>query len=248
MTPFSLEPSTLMNNPHGPAAHPATNAAVHGAVSGMREHSGDLVAIDVNGNEVARLPSDIVRALGIGVGVEWSEPLKAEVLAAHAAHQARAHALRALAASGKTTRELIQRLERAGFDPAAVELVVQDLVRRKLVDDREVASSVTRDSSRNYRSPEAARAKMEHRLVDPAAATRALRTMESERSTHDRAREAANALVRRFPPFGDARKRFARLVRALASKGYEDDVALAAAESVLGAPPEDSPDSDAVDA
>lgn len=137
-------------------------------------------------------------------------------------------ALRLLAASDRSERELRERLERAGFEPSVIDGTLARLRNDGVVDDRRLARAVREKSRRALEAPALIEARLERRGIREAA----------EPGAASLAVAAARAAAMKLPATLSPAARFRRVLAALARKGYDEQAALDAAAEVLGPAPE----------
>lgn len=141
-----------------------------------------------------------------------------------------AKAGRLLARRPHSAAELQERLEAAGFEPAAIEGAMRRLTELGLVDDRDFADAWIEHRARRGLSGSAIRRELGARGVDPPVAEEAL-----ERAGLDdgaRARGLAAAWVARVARL-PLERQAARLQGILLRRGFEPEVAEAATRAVL---------------
>jgi len=149
------------------------------------------------------------------------------------AQRARRAALKMLERRAYSVRELIQRLEKRGHEPASGEPAVRDLERAGIVDDRALGESVVR--AELSRAP-AGRVLLEMKLVkrgiDRGLAGEIVVEALSERLADEDADEVARRHMKSFPASlgRDGVRR--RLYGKLARRGFSPEVARGAVERV----------------
>lgn len=148
-------------------------------------------------------------------------------------------ALRLLGQKDRSQADLAARLSRRGFPRAIVAEVVAKLARAGYADDARVAREAAEAELR--RSPAAerfVRAKVLRTGVAPQQARTAARQAAEGSTEAQRALVLAQQWRRRYPTVEGAAA-WRRLLGVLARRGFTEDVAMSAAEQVLGSQPED---------
>ncbi len=74
-------------------------------------------------------------------GVEMTPSLYREIETSENLHAVKENALRYLARRDHASTELLQKLQKKGFDPSAIEIVIDDLAERGYIDDEMFAAS-----------------------------------------------------------------------------------------------------------
>lgn len=143
-------------------------------------------------------------------------------------------ALRLLKSAARTRRELIDRLVRAGHDPAAAESTVADLARAGMIDEAAIAGAAVRAGLKAGKARGHIEQALRARGVDDPTIHAAL---SDEQVTDDtpRALDAARDLARRAAG-ADPAARMRRVLTGLARRGFDEDTALNAARQALGTP------------
>jgi len=149
-------------------------------------------------------------------------------------------ALRILEARACSAAELNERLKKRKLAAAAIEHVVGRLVETGVVNDERLAEHVVERELRSRPAGDALlRGKLEARSVDGDIASAAVGRVSSQHTELERATELANrtalALSRRL----DQHARWRRVLSVLARRGFDEDVAVEAAEAALGPIPEE---------
>lgn len=149
-------------------------------VTRLRERERNRVAVELDGRPWRVLSTDVVVRAGLAVGRtldrETARQLAREVRRARALAQA----TRTLRSSGRSRRDLEQRLARAGHAEAAREDVVASLERAGLVDDSRLAQSRAELLARRGYGDGAIRADLRQRLIAAEAAADAVAGLEPE--------------------------------------------------------------------
>lgn len=108
-------------------------------------------AVTVTGGEEVKLPASVAEDFGLYVGMELSDGQWNAVLDAGKEASARLRAVRILAASSVSRRELERRLCQKGEDPDCARDAADWLQELQLLDDRETAIQLVRSAaSRGY--------------------------------------------------------------------------------------------------
>jgi SOS response regulatory protein OraA/RecX len=178
-------------------------------VTALRERKRNQVAVELEGRPWRVLPADAIVRAGLAVG----RPLDRHTARRLAREVRRARALtqatRTLATSGRSRREVEQRLARAGHGGAAREEALATLDRAGLVDDARLAESRAEVLARRGYGDAAIRADLRRRLVDPEAAAGAVASLEPE--------------LERLRRLLDAQSVTPALLRRLAGRGFSRD-------------------------
>lgn len=178
-------------------------------VTGLREQKRGRVAVELDGRPWRVLPADAVVRTGLAVGRRLdrhkARELAREVRRAHALAQAK----RTLATSGRSRRDLEQRLARAGHTAAASGDAVETLRRAGVVDDGRLAESRAELLVRRGYGDAAIRADLRKRLLSDDAAADAVASLEPEL---DRARQLL-----------EGQSVTPALLRRLAGRGFSQD-------------------------
>lgn len=135
--------------------------------------------------------------------------------------------VRLLGASAKTTAEVRSRLLAKDIDAKVVDKAIAHLVERGLIDDAQIAKAVSKDPTT---SREMARHVMETRGVD---ATLAEETLSARASDAKSARKAVRVLGAKLPASLTPAAKQARLLSALARRGFEEHDAIDAVDHYL---------------
>jgi SOS response regulatory protein OraA/RecX len=188
-------------------------------VTGLRERKRGRVAVELDDRPWRVLPTEAVVRAGLAVGRPldryMARELAREVRRARALNQA----TRALATSGRSRRELEQRLTLAGHTGAAREEAIATLDRAGLVDDARLAENRAELLARRGYGDAAIRADLRRRQVEPDAAARAVASLEPEPERLRRLLEAQSltpALLRRLAGRGFSRDALDEVASAFA--------------------------------
>jgi SOS response regulatory protein OraA/RecX len=177
-------------------------------VSGLRERKRGRVAVELDGRPWRVLPTDAVVRTGLAVGSsldrQTARDLAREVRRARAVSQA----TRTLATSGRSRRELEERLARAGHSRVARGDAVAALERTGLVDDARLAESRAELLARRGYGDAAIRSDLRRRLIPAETARDAVAALEPELDRAQRLLEGqavTPALLRRCANRGFSR-------------------------------------------
>ena len=142
-----------------------------------------------------------------------------------------------LAVRARSSREIEQRLLRAGYDEEVVSMVLYKLEREKLLDDEDFSVQWVESRKRKYGS---SRIAMELRLkgVSAEAAEAALACC-SEEDELETATSLARRKIKSDRDACDSRKLFQRVTAFLVRRGYSWDIAKKAFEEALEEASED---------
>jgi SOS response regulatory protein OraA/RecX len=177
-------------------------------VTALRERKRSRVAVELDGRPWRVLPTDAVVRAGLAVGRPLDRHTARELAREVRRARALAQATRTLAASGRSRRELEQRLARAGHAGAARDEALATLDRAGLVDDARLAESRAEVLARRGYGDAAIRADLRRRLVEPGAAAGAVASLEPEPERLRRLLEGQSitpALLRRLAGRGFSR-------------------------------------------
>jgi regulatory protein len=169
------------------------------------------------------------------VGTRWVQPGTAAPLdgeRAASADAAHAAALRLLTSRARTRAELRQRLEKRGFEPAAVAETLDRLERVGLVDDAALAEAVAQGRAERGLDAPAIATELRDRGVDPAVAERAAQAAVPAEDRADRCRQVAQARLAQLhglPPATQLR----RLAAYLTRRGYPPELAESVARDLV---------------
>jgi len=177
-------------------------------VTGLRERKRSRVAVELDGRPWRVLPADAVVRAGLAVGRRLDRSTARELAREIRRAKALAQATRTLATSGRSRRELEQRLARAGHAGTAREEALATLDRAGLVDDARLAEDRAELLARRGYGDYAIRADLRRRQIASEAATSAVDSLAPEL---ERARELLEgqsvtpALLRRLAGRGFSR-------------------------------------------
>jgi regulatory protein len=128
-------------------------------------------------------------------------------------------ALRALGRRALSRREMRERLERKGFGAGAIRTELARLAAAGLLDDTELARSVTRAQLGEGRGRRAVSALLRRRGVERDAAASALGTIGEDEETEALAHAIAKA-ARRYPGFRSLPQARRKMIRYLLARGF----------------------------
>jgi regulatory protein len=178
-------------------------------VTGLRERKRGGVAVELDGRPWRVLPADAVVRAELAVGRQLDRSTARELARGVRRAKALAQATRTLATSGRSRRELEQRLARAGHAGVAREEALATLDRAGLVDDARLAEDRAQSLARRGYGDIAIRADLRRRQINTEAATSAVDSLAPEL---ERARDLLEG--RRVTP---------ALLRRLAGRGFSRD-------------------------
>lgn len=148
------------------------------------------------------------------------------------ADEARARALRWLKLRDRSIEELRQRLSALDFSEATIAEALARLKAERLIDDARLAEhAVDRELSRRPAADALFERRLSARGIEAGLIRKAIDGATQGQSDLDRAKELVSQLSR--GERADARAR-RRIFGALARRGFAEDVAIEALESVLG--------------
>lgn len=110
-----------------------------------QKRSKRRVSVFLDGQFLFGLSEDIVKALGLRVGLEVDRAALDRIAREEQLHEARNYAFMLLSYKARTTAELKTRLARKGFAPDIVEATIARLVGLKIVDDAGFARQFAED-------------------------------------------------------------------------------------------------------
>jgi regulatory protein len=178
-------------------------------VTGLRERKRGGVAVELDGRPWRVLPADAVVRAELAVGRQLDRSTARELARGVRRAKALAQATRTLATSGRSRRELEQRLARAGHAGVAREEALATLDRAGLVDDARLAEDRAQSLARRGYGDIAIRADLRRRQINTESATSAVDSLAPEL---ERARDLLEG--RRVTP---------ALLRRLAGRGFSRD-------------------------
>jgi SOS response regulatory protein OraA/RecX len=149
-------------------------------VTGLRERKRGRVAVELDGRPWRVLPLDAVVRAGLAVGRRLDRSTARDLAREIRRAKALAQATRTLATSGRSRRELEQRLARAGHAGTAREEALATLDRAGLVDDARLAEGRAELLARRGYGDIAIRADLRRRQIASEAATSALDSLAPE--------------------------------------------------------------------
>jgi len=110
-----------------------------------QKRSKRRVSVFLDGQFLFGLSQDIVKALGLRVGLEVDRTALDRIAREEQLHEAREYAFLLLSYKARTTAELKQRLARKGFPPDVVQGTIARLAELKMVDDAGFARQFAED-------------------------------------------------------------------------------------------------------
>ncbi|MFL5941648.1 MAG: regulatory protein RecX [Gaiellaceae bacterium] len=177
-------------------------------VTGLRERKRGRVAVELDGDPWRVLPMDAVVRAGLAVGRPLDRPTARDLARELRRARALAQATRLLAASGRSRRELEQRLARARHSDSAREEAVGALERAGVLDDARLAENRAELLARRGYGDAAIRADLSRRLIPAEEAAVAVAALEPEPDRIRRVldgRDVTPALLRRLAGRGFSR-------------------------------------------
>jgi SOS response regulatory protein OraA/RecX len=178
-------------------------------VTALRERKRGRVAVELDGRPWRILPADAVVRAGLGVGRRLDRPTARDLARELRRARALAQATRLLAASGRSLREVEQRLSRARHSGAAREEAVGTLERAGVLDDSRLAERRAEVLARRGFGDAAIRADLRRRLIPAEAADAVVAGLEPE--------------VARIGRLIEGRTISPKLLRRLAGRGFSRD-------------------------
>ena len=138
------------------------------------------MAVELDGRPWRVLPAEAVVRAGLAVGRRLDRHAARELAREVRRARALAQATRTLATSGRSRRDLEQRLARAGHGGAASEEAIATLDRAGLVDDARLAETRAEALARRGYGDSAIRADLRRRLLAAEEAADAVAALEPE--------------------------------------------------------------------
>jgi SOS response regulatory protein OraA/RecX len=149
-------------------------------VTGLRERKRGRVAVELDGRPWRVLPADAVVRAGLGLGRPLDRSTARELARELRRARALAQATRLLAGSGRSRRELEQRLSRARYSDLARDEAVGALERAGVLDDGRLAESRAEQLARRGYGDAAIRSDLRRRLISAEEAVAAVAALEPE--------------------------------------------------------------------
>jgi regulatory protein len=194
------------------------------------------LTVRAGGRAVATLGREQIEAMGLTVGMAWTEALAARVASAAEHDKARRYAARALGRRALSRGELIDRMRRRGHDESTATGVADELEANGWLDDRAYGRMVI-DSERSRKPAGAAllRHKLAHKRVPRRLAEQLIDQAEQN---YDAVAEARSLAERRLATASlqrcDRVAKRRRLWGLLARRGFCPQVIREALDPVLG--------------
>jgi SOS response regulatory protein OraA/RecX len=188
-------------------------------VTGLRERKRGRVAVELDGAPWRVLPTDAVVRAGLGVGRPLDRPMARDLARELRRARALAQATRLLAASGRSRRELEQRLARARHSDSARAEAVGALERAGVLDDARLAEGRAELLARRGYGDAAIRADLSRRLIPAEEAACAVAALEPELARIRRlleGRAVTPAVLRRLAGRGFSRDTLEEIASAFA--------------------------------
>jgi regulatory protein len=193
---------------------------------------------------VANVAAERAHELGVAPGTPWTEELCNSLQDAHAAAQARAYALRSLAARARTRKSLMESIEKRGHTRGTAERVADALERMGLLDDRAFAEMAVRgELSRKPCGRRLLLMKLRKRGVPDSIAEEAVDAALVSRDEAEDAFELASRRARTMQPSVAPEARRRRLYGLLARRGFSSGACAQAVrriERITEAVPDDA--------
>ncbi len=191
--------------------------------------------IRAGGKVVATLNDASVKALGLAVGMDWTEELAERVGEAAAKDKAMRDAMRMIGRRALSRGMLAERLARKGYDPEHIDGVVGRLSERGLLDDDAFGRLVVR--AELQRKPAGARL-LRHKLAQKKVPRElADRLLGEELAERDLVAEARDLAERRLRTAAmqrcDRATRQRRLWSLLGRRGFDVDTIRAALDGLF---------------
>jgi SOS response regulatory protein OraA/RecX len=190
-------------------------------VTGLRERKRGRVAVELDGRAWRVLPTDAVVRAGLGVGRPLDRQTARDLARELRRARALAQATRLLAASGKSRRELEQRLSQARHSDLARDEAVGALERAGVIDDERLAEGRAELLARRGYGDAAIRAELSRRLIPAEEAASAVAALEPEVARIGRLLEGqavTPALLRRLAGRGFSRDTLEEIAAAFAQE------------------------------
>jgi SOS response regulatory protein OraA/RecX len=186
-------------------------------VTGLRARKVDRVAVELDGKPWRLLPADVVVRAGLRAGRRLDRPIARRLARELRRAKALKAATRSLAATGRSQRDLEQRLARAGHSAEARDGAIAALCGAGLLDDVRLAESRAEVLARRGYGDMGIRIDLERRLIPAELAADAVAALEPEL---DRARRLITgqtvtpALMRRMSGRGFSRETLEQVASA----------------------------------
>lgn len=177
---------------------------------------GGLYAVDIDGSYAFDVDDTTLYTLRLREGEPIDPETEARARSSADLNRAKERALRLLEVRGRSKRELVLRLERAGFSGPTIEAVVAWLVSLGYLDDRRFADEWVRSrTARKPLGPRRLRYELQRLGVDRSVVDGAVGAIEDEHAVELALRAAAPRVRRRrdLPPEEWRRKTYAFLLR-----------------------------------
>jgi len=180
--------------------------------------------IKVGRQTMATLRAADVEALALKIGQPWTEPLAKSVLAEVAANKARSDAMHLLGRRAYSRGEIVQKLQKKGYDQATAMRIGDELATDRWIDDDAYGQAIVEEAAR--RKPAAEElllAKLQRRKIEPEAAKRIARAAVAGVDPVAQGLELARDRIadwESMPPEKTAR----RIAGMLARRGFDEQV------------------------
>jgi len=190
------------------------------------------VRIVISGVDEIRIPANLFRARPLREGDEIDLEEYENWLLLHQYRPALDKAVALLAARAHSKREIEEKLRRAGYRPATIEMVLYKLERESLLDDGDFAQQWVAARSNRKLGRRRIAQELKYKGVSAEEAEAALEAVDDETELAAAVSLAEKAAAR-SKPGEDPRKSAQRILGMLVRRGYGWDVARAAIARVM---------------
>lgn len=194
------------------------------------------VGVKVGGRYAGALPADLVQALGLKVGMVWTEEADEAFRDSIERDKARRYVLASVSRRAVSRARLAQALAKRGHSSQVIEATLDDVQRLGLIDDRALAESMARGLL--SRSPSGARfieQKLIMRGIAHDLAKEIAVTACAARDPLDDAITLANKKVSTGSRSADAATVQRRVYAALARRGFDPETCRVATQRAMAA-------------
>ncbi|CAN5884153.1 RecX family transcriptional regulator [soil metagenome] len=188
-------------------------------ITGIRER-GRKVRVEVDGEYWAELDQEVVAQRNLTECAELSNEDLHELRVAGEYPLAMSRALNLIGYRARSTHEIRQKLSRANYSDASVDLVISRLRELRYLDDEEYARELAQDKSRKY-GPRRIYAELRKAGIQESTACRIVDDEFTGRSEADEANEAA---ARRYNRSDGSAAQAQRVYGFLTRRGYSAEV------------------------
>lgn len=194
------------------------------------------VGVKVGGRYAGALPADLIEALGLKVGMVWTEEADEALRFALERDKARRYAIASVSQRSTSRSRLAQALTRRGHSPAIIETTLNDLAQLGLLDDRNLAESIARSLlARSPSGPRLIEQKLIARGIDRHLAKAVAFSACETRDPLDDAIALAMKKLRSVSRNANAAATQRRLYAALARRGFDAEVSKLATQQAMAA-------------